>query len=55
MYGRILGFSPQAGTNWVVSNTIDLPENDFGLLAAIGPALRQFSMASGMERGPMTL
>ena len=47
MYGRILGFSPQAGTNWVDSNTIDLPENDFGLLAAIGPLLRQFFQVSG--------
>jgi len=45
----------QAGTNWVDSNTIDLPENDFGLLAAIGPVLRQFSRISGLERGPMTL
>jgi hypothetical protein len=45
MYGRILGCSPQAGINRVDSNTIDLPENDFGLLAAIGPVLRQFSRA----------
>jgi len=41
-----LGLSPQAGSNWVGSNTIDPAENDFGLLAAIGPALRQFSVAS---------
>jgi hypothetical protein len=53
MYGRILGFSPQAGTNWVDSNTIDLPENDFGLLAAIGPLLRQFSrFQAGLECVP---
>jgi hypothetical protein len=55
MYGRILGLSPQAGGNRVGSNTIDLPENYFGLLAAIGPVLRQFSVASRLERVPMTL
>ena len=49
MYGRILGRSPQAGSNRVVSNTIDLPANDFALLAAIGPILRQFSVVSGLR------
>jgi len=39
---RILGLSPQAGSNWVDSNTVHLPANGFGLLAAIGPILRQF-------------
>jgi Tfp pilus assembly protein FimT len=42
---RILGLSPQAGSNRVGTNTISLPENDFGLLVAIGPVLRQSSGA----------
>ena len=54
MYGRILGLSPQAGGNRVGSNPIDLPENDFGLLAAIGPVLRQFSVASRLACVSMT-
>jgi hypothetical protein len=54
MYGRILGLSPQAGSNRVGSNTIDLPENDFCLFAAIGRVLRQFSAASRLECVPMT-
>jgi hypothetical protein len=41
-----LGLSPQASSNRVGSNTIDLPENDFGLLAAIGAVLRQSSHQS---------
>jgi hypothetical protein len=44
MCGRILGLSAQAGGNRIDVNTIDLPENDFGLLAAIGPVLRQGSV-----------
>jgi hypothetical protein len=48
MSGR-LGWSPQASSNRVVSNTIDLPVNDFALLAAIGPILRQFSVVSGLR------
>ena len=50
MYGRILGLSPQAGSNPVDSNIIDLPANDFALLAAIGPILRQFLVPSGIGR-----
>jgi hypothetical protein len=42
----ILGLSPQASGDRVGSNTIDLAEKDFGLLAAIGPSLPQFSVAS---------
>jgi hypothetical protein len=49
MYERILGLSPQAGSNRVDSNIIDLPANDFALLAAIGPILRQFSAVSGLR------
>jgi hypothetical protein len=49
MYERILGLSPQAGSNRVDSNIIDLPANDFALLAAIGPILRQFSVVSGLR------
>jgi hypothetical protein len=49
MYGRILGLSPQADSNRVDSNTIDLAVNDFALLAAIGPILRQFSVVSGLR------
>jgi hypothetical protein len=41
-----LGLSPQASSNRVSSNSIDLPENDFGLLAAIGGVLRQSSHQS---------
>ena len=37
------------GSNRVSSNTIDLPINDFALLAAIGPVLRQFSVVSGLH------
>jgi hypothetical protein len=48
MYGRILGLSPQADSNRVDSNTIDLPVNDFALLAAVDPILRQFSVISGL-------
>ena len=44
MYEPVLGLSPQAGSNWR-GDTIDLPENDFGLLAAIGAVLRQVSAA----------
>jgi len=44
-----LGLSPQAGSNWVDSNTVHLPANGFGLLAAIGPNLRQFSVISGLR------
>lgn len=39
-----MGLSSQAGGNRIDENTIDLPENDFGLLAAIGPVLRQVSV-----------
>jgi hypothetical protein len=46
---RMLGLSSQAGSNRVGSNTIVLPENDFGLLAAIGLVLRRFSVASRLE------
>jgi hypothetical protein len=49
-----VGFSPQAGSNRLGSNTIDLPENDFCLLAAIGQVLRQFSVASRLECVPTT-
>jgi hypothetical protein len=49
MYGRILGLSPQAGNNRVDSNIIDLPANDFALLAAVDPILRQFSVISGLR------
>ena len=49
MYGRILGLSPQAGSNRVDSNIIDLPANDFALLAAIGPILHQFSAVSRLR------
>ena len=49
MYERISGLSPQAGSNRVDSNIIDLPANDFALLAAIGPILRQFSAVSGLR------
>src|ERR1700694_2532237 len=38
----------------VGSNPIDLAENDFGLLAAIGPVLRQFSVASRLACVSMT-
>jgi hypothetical protein len=41
-----LGLSPQAGSNRVDSNIIDLPANDFALLAAVDPILRQFSVVS---------
>lgn len=41
----------QAGCNRVGSNAIDLPENVFGLLAAICRALRQFSLASRLKCG----
>jgi hypothetical protein len=41
--------SPQADSNRVDSNTIDLPVNDFALLAAVGPILRQFSVISGLR------
>jgi hypothetical protein len=37
----VLELASQAGSNRVGSKTIDLPGNDFGLLAAIGPVLRQ--------------
>jgi hypothetical protein len=40
MYGRILGLSPQADSNRVDPNIIDLPVNDFALLAAVDPILR---------------
>jgi hypothetical protein len=46
MYGRILGLSPQADSNRVVSNIIDLPVNDFAFLAAVDPILRQSSVIS---------
>ena len=49
MYGRILGLSPQADSNRVDSNIIDLPANDFALLAAVDPILRQFSVISGLR------
>ena len=49
MYERILGLSPQADSNRADSNIIDLPANDFALLAAIGPILRQFSAVSGLR------
>jgi hypothetical protein len=40
----VRGLSPQAGRNRVGANTIDLPENDFSRLVAIGPVLRQSSV-----------
>jgi len=44
-----LGLSPQAGSNRIDSNIIDLPANDFALLAAVDPILRQFSVISGLR------
>jgi hypothetical protein len=50
-----IGFrSHQARINgWL--ELIDSPENDFGGLAAIRPALRQFSVVSGPESAGMAL
>jgi hypothetical protein len=45
---RILGYRPsRQRPGWL--EHIDLPVNDFVLLAAIGPILRQFSVASGLR------
>jgi hypothetical protein len=46
-YGRISGYRPsRQQPGWL--EDIDLPANDFVLLAAIGSILRQFSVASGL-------
>jgi hypothetical protein len=47
-----IGIALHGSSNWVRSNTIDLPENEFGLLAAIGSALRELSLAQGKSTGP---
>jgi len=47
-YGRILGYRPsRQQPGWL--EHIDLLVNDFVLFAAIGPILRQFSVASGLR------
>jgi hypothetical protein len=47
-YGRILGYRPSRQQPGRLEH-IDLPANDFVLLAAIGPILRQFSLVSGLH------
>jgi hypothetical protein len=46
--GYLLGYRPsRQQPGWL--EHIDLPPNDFVLFAAIGPILRQFSVASGLR------
>jgi len=44
-----LGIVAPSRSNRVDSNIIDLPANDFALLAAVDPILRQFSVISGLR------
>jgi hypothetical protein len=48
MYGRILGCRPKPAATGLLEH-IDLLANNFAPLAAIGPILRQFSVASRLR------